>query len=125
MILVVCKSVFQHSDLLDALKAAGNQLVAVTSTSNALSYLWTARFEWLFCDLSIGSKHDGLELTTHCARISPQTKIVMMISGLNDLSVDVTALEHGAVAVLRTPWSRTDLDHILYLIEQTHDEREA
>lgn len=116
MILVACKSVVRCSALLDALKGAGQTLVAVTSANTAISHLWVAHFDWLFCEVSLDLPHDGLDLAEYARHISPHTRVVLIA----DLDKEgVGGLERGAFATVSATPSASDIHHIIRLIEES------
>ena len=116
MILVARKSVVRCAALLDALKGAGQTLVAVTSTNTAISHLWVAHFDWLFCEISLDLPHDGLDLAEYARQISPHTKIILIADRNTE---GLGGLESGAFAIVSATPYASDIHHILRLIEES------
>jgi len=107
-ILVVDDEADVRTILTGTLEAAGHEVVATSTVSEAQGILSEWKPDLVLCDLFFGDSNDGMTLLTHIQMQSPRPIIIMM-SGYGSIELAVESMKEGADDFLTKPINQAEL----------------
>lgn len=107
-ILIMDDEQLVRNAITDMLKPLGHRIFTAESGAQALEMTQREFFDIALLDIKIPDI-DGLQVLSELRKINPNLRCIMLLSGLSDVQIAVTAIKHGAFDYLPKPFTEAEV----------------